>query len=96
MNHIKLVEMIKSVTREKFLNEASHGARYQNGNDLSSTKLQNRYKKNYKTQLAEVDSEQQPDTGTTMTKQPANKINTKPDLQSQMAPVIQGTKSTKV
>lgn len=95
MNHIKLVEMMKDVTKEKFLTEQGHGFRYGRNIGGKTANLRNRYKPDKTPQLAEDDDacsdESKKGTGKTDTGKPCNKIITDPQYQSQMSPT-QGPK----
>ncbi len=84
MNLTKLVEMMKTVTREKNLAEASHASRYSYAKRSMKTKL---HKPDKTSQLAEDDDEKEnKKSGRTDTGQKANAIITEPEFNSQVEP----------
>lgn len=96
MNITRLIEMIKDLTKEAYINEQSHSSRYNRGRSMkSATKMPTKSQKAFmkkpdvNPQLAEQDKDNKP-SGKTDTGKPANKINVEPSYYSQIEPTRGG------
>lgn len=67
--------MMKAVTKEKFLTEANHGARYQRQVGKRSSNLKARYKEGYKNRQLAQEEDQTENPRLTLTKQQPNNVN---------------------